>query len=183
MKEAVLEINKTQIFSSDLGTVMHEWESPIMEEKAKWVCQNGGDILEIGFGMGISAGYIQKQKINSHTICEINPQILKNLYKWAQNKPNVTILEGDWYDNIDKMSKYHGILYDPHNDKHWQDFRHVIPKIANPKCKITWWNNHEQAVNLHKLKETMFEVLNVNPPKNTYFNHKHYHMPKCTYNA
>ena len=92
MKEAVLKVNKTQILSPELGTVMHKWESPIMKEKAKWLCEDGGDILELGFGMGISASYIQKQKINSHTICEINPQILKKLHEWAEDKTNVTIL-------------------------------------------------------------------------------------------
>ena len=34
--------------------VMHSWETPIMEKMAKWVCSNGGDILEVGFGTGIA---------------------------------------------------------------------------------------------------------------------------------
>ena len=109
------------IFSNDnivLGneTVMHEWEHPIMEAKADFVCKNGGDIIEFGFGMGISATYIQEHNINSHTICEIHPEIIKNLKEWAKDKPNVIILEGDWYRNLDKMSKYNGILFDTHQD-------------------------------------------------------------------
>ena len=47
---------------------MHEWEYPIMQRYAEWVCQNGGDIIEFGFGMGISATAIQQYNINSHTI-------------------------------------------------------------------------------------------------------------------
>lgn len=183
MLNSVLEINSTQISSPELGTVMHKWEAPIMKAKAEFICQNGGDIIEFGFGMGISATYIQNQKINSHTICEINPQILEKLYKWAQDKPNVIILEGDWYDNVDKMSKYDGILYDTHKDNHWFDFRFIVPQIANPNCRITWWNNHDREKNIHKLKKTTFEILNVDPPKNTYFNYKYYYMPKCIYNA
>ena len=50
--------------------VMMSWESPIMEASAEWVCSGGGDILEIGFGMGISASFIQQQNISSHTIVE-----------------------------------------------------------------------------------------------------------------
>ena len=111
MVEEVLTITKEKINSPNVGTVMHKWEHPIMKVKADFVCQNGGDIIEFGFGMGISANYIQKHNIKSHTICEINPQILETLYIWAQDKPNVTILEGDWYDNIDKMGKYDGILF------------------------------------------------------------------------
>ena len=185
MKESTLKINNTQITSPDLlfPTVMHEWETPIMEEKAKWVCQNGGDVLEVGFGMGISANYIQQQKINSHTICEIHPQILEILHKWAEDKPNVIILEGDWYDNINKMGKYNGILFDTHNDPHVKQFRNIVPKIAKPNCNITWWNNLPEKKDFHRLEKTTFDILNVNPPKNPYFNYKHYYMPKCTYNA
>lgn len=185
MKESTLKINNTQITSPDLtfSTVMHKWETPIMKEKAKWVCQNGGDILEVGFGMGISANYIQKQKINSHTICEIHPQILEILHKWAEDKPNVIILEGDWYDNVNKMSKYNGILFDTHNDPHVKQFRDIAPEIAKPNCNITWWNNLSEKKNFHRLEKTTFDILNVNPVSNSYFNHKHYYMPKCTYNA
>ena len=42
--------------------VMMDWEDPLMSASAAYVCENGGDILEIGFGMGISAGiYIHIQ--------------------------------------------------------------------------------------------------------------------------
>ena len=50
--------------------VMMDWEDPLMSASAAYVCENGGDILEIGFGMGISANYIQSHTINSHTIIE-----------------------------------------------------------------------------------------------------------------
>ena len=32
--------------------VMMDWEDSIMSASAAYICQNGGDILEIGFGMG-----------------------------------------------------------------------------------------------------------------------------------
>jgi hypothetical protein len=46
--------------------VMMDWEHSLMSASAVYVCEGGGDILEIGFGMGISAGYIQSQSISSH---------------------------------------------------------------------------------------------------------------------
>ena len=61
-------ISKTLIFESDKiyfteegiqVEVMMDWEHSLMSASAAYVCENGGDILEIGFGMGISAGYIQ----------------------------------------------------------------------------------------------------------------------------
>ena len=48
--------------------VMMNWEDNIMKAKADYVCENGGDILEVGFGMGISADYIQANNPSSHTI-------------------------------------------------------------------------------------------------------------------
>ena len=76
--------------------VMMDWEAPIMSASAAYICQNGGDILEIGFGMGISAGYIQSHNINSHTIIENHPQIIPLAKAWAQDKPNVNIITSSW---------------------------------------------------------------------------------------
>lgn len=57
-------IDETLIFESDKiyykaandsidMEVMMDWEDAIMKKSADYVCKNGGDILEIGFGMGI----------------------------------------------------------------------------------------------------------------------------------
>ena len=78
-------VDRELIFDSDkiyfireekMFEVMMDWEDEIMKASADYICENGGDILEIGFGMGISAGYIQANNINSHTIIEKHPQII-----------------------------------------------------------------------------------------------------------
>ena len=38
--------------------VMMSWEKPMMKKHAEIVTENGGDILEIGFGMGICLSLI-----------------------------------------------------------------------------------------------------------------------------
>ena len=161
--------------------IMHSWEDDLMRRKAEFVCEQGGDILELGFGMGISANYIQKQKINSHTICEIHPKVVQELNIWKQDKNNVIVLEGDWYDNVVNMDRYDGILFDTHDDIHYMEFfTEVVFKIAKPNCRITWWNNNPRKDNRRlKVKENSdFEIIEVNPPENTYFNHDKYYMPK-----
>ena len=50
--------------------VMMSWEDSLMKRHAEVVCENGGDVLEIGFGMGIAANYIQELNPSSHTIVE-----------------------------------------------------------------------------------------------------------------
>ena len=173
--------NESLKFSDNDMMIMHSWEDELMRLKAKFVCENGGDILELGFGMGISANYIQSQSINSHTICEVHPQVIMKLNKWKKAKTNVITLEGDWYDNISKMGKYDGILFDTHDDVHYSNFfTELVDLIAKPNCRITWWNNlYKEDKRRFKIKqESSFDVIEVNPPKNTYFNNKQYFMPK-----
>jgi len=172
-----------QILTEDNRIVMHEWEHPLMKAKADWVCQNGGNILELGFGMGISASYIQEHKINSHTICENNPEVLERLREWAKDKPNVIVLEGDWYDNVPQMHRYDGILMDTYNDMHWYEFPDILPNITNITCAVTWWNACPAPyyINQEKLPNTEFKVFDIDPPENDYFNHKHYFLPKCIF--
>lgn len=104
--------------------VMMSWEDPLMKTHAEVVCRKGGDILEIGFGMGISANYIQSHNIKSHTIVEYHPEIAKRAREWANDKPNVTILEGDWYDLKETIcqNKYDGVFFDTHMNQH----RHLL---------------------------------------------------------
>lgn len=182
LKDREVEFNNESLkYSDDGNMIMHSWEDELMRLKSEFVCENGGDILELGFGMGISASYIQSQNINSHTICEIHPQVIVELNKWKKDKDNVITLEGDWYDNVVNMGRYDGILFDTHDDIHYMEFfTEVVSKIAKPNCRITWWNNLPKEDNKRlKVKEnSKFEMIEVNPPENTYFNHKEYYMPK-----
>ena len=62
-----LEFNENKIIYTDTEAeweVMMDWEDPLMSASAAYICEGGGDILEIGFGMGISATYIQSHTIN-----------------------------------------------------------------------------------------------------------------------
>ena len=87
--------------------------------KIKQVCDNGGDILEIGFGAGCTANLIQKYNIRTHTIIERDDYFFNKLCKWASDKPNVIVIHGDWVNSIPKDKKYDGIfvdLWDEHED-------------------------------------------------------------------
>ena len=59
----------------DNQIVMHDWEDLMMKKHAEVVCQNGGDILEIGFGSG------------------------DNLVNMSLNKPNNLFIGCDAYYN------------------------------------------------------------------------------------
>ena len=115
-------LNQTLTFESDKiyyndsvyggdREVMMSWEDPLMSASAAYVCQNGGDILEIGFGMGISAGYMHSHSISTHTIVENHPDIIPKAQAWAQRKPNVTIVTGSWYDVKNDLYRFMMFLF------------------------------------------------------------------------
>ena len=116
-KTLVFESNKIYYTENDTQyEVMMDWEDNIMSASAAYICQNGGDILEIGFDMGISANYIQTHTIASHTIIENHPQIITKAQDWASGKSNVIIITGSWFDVKDSLSTYDGLFYDTYGD-------------------------------------------------------------------
>ena len=99
--------------------VMHSAENGLMCEMANIACINGGDILEIGFGLGLSATHVQtKTNINSHTIIEVHPLIYERAIKnWKPKIENTKIILSDWWNVLPFENKlFDGIIHDTHND-------------------------------------------------------------------
>jgi len=158
--------------------VMMDWEDTLMSASAAYITQNGGDILEIGFGMGISANYIQSHSINSHTICENHPQIIPLALDWASDKPNVIISTGSWYDNLDSLSTYDGVFHDTYGDGHLHHLSSSFNTLTNKNAVVTWWNMLPTSSNVHNIPDVEYQEFEVTPPENSYFNHSTYYLPK-----
>ena len=158
--------------------VMMDWEDSLMSASAAYATKNGGDILEIGFGMGISAGYIQSHSINSHTIIENHPDIIPKAQSWASGKSNVSIVTGSWYDNLSKLSTYDGVFYDTFGDKDLAHFSSSLASLTKSGGVATWWNGMSGSRNFFEIPDVVYEVIPVDPPANSYFNYKHYSLPK-----
>lgn len=126
--------------------VMGRWETPLMQEHSNLCTHNHGDILEIGFGLGISSSQIQLTGVRSHTIVEIHPEIAQKAREWATDKPNTTILEGDWYDlrNIIIQKQYDGIFFDPHMDPNRRLFRAEVADKSMKEGGIFTWFKYEE---------------------------------------
>jgi len=112
-KEYKLQFHKNKItWDNPNGNyIQGDWDTPHMEFQAEITCRSGGHILEVGFGMGISANHIQKQNIKSHTIIELNDEIYNKAVEWAKGKPNTRILHGDWK-TIELDEKFDSIFFD-----------------------------------------------------------------------
>ncbi len=176
--ELSLTFESDKITINDLGDeVMMSWEDSLMSASAAYVTQNGGDILEIGFGMGISAGYMHSHSINSHTIVENHPEIIPKAVEWASNKSNVTIVSQSWYDVKDSIGTFDGVFYDTYGDDDLIYFSSSLSGLVKSGTKVTWWNNEPSETNFYNIPNVTYQSISVNPPQNTYFNSTTYYLP------
>ena len=174
-----LVFESDKIIINELGDeVMMDWEDSLMSASADYVANEGGDILEIGFGMGISANYIQSHSIDSHTIVENHPEIIPKAVEWANGKSNVTIISQSWYDVKDSLGTFDGIFYDAYGDDNMNNFSSSLSDWTRAGTKVTWWNNETSETNFHNISNVTYQSISVNPPENTYFNSTTYYLPK-----
>jgi hypothetical protein len=179
---------------SDL-VVMHEWESELMKLHADYVAESKGHVLEIGFGMGLSAGFIQEHNPMSHTIIELHPQIAKIARDWAADKPDVTILEGDWYEVLPTLvegsiqvtpRKFDGIFFDPYGLwSRWEMFSDEIKQHTKVTTRLSHWNAAPGSrgfcgFDKNSYYNVVYEEQEVDPPENDYFMNDIYYLPKVT---
>ena len=143
--------------------IMMNWEHPAMSASAAYITQNGGDILEIGFGMGISAGYIQSHSISSHTIVEPHPQMIEKAVEWANRKSNVNIVSQSWADVTGSLSTYDGIFYDTSFDERHNLFSSSLSSLTKSETKVTFWNSNTNESNIFNIEST-YKQINITPP-------------------
>lgn len=100
---------------SDLADeeIMEAWQTPLMEAMAKIVTESHGDVLEIGFGLGVSASFVQKLGVASHTIIECNDSVVGRYKNWKQKYADchISLIHSLWQEATDQLDIYDGILF------------------------------------------------------------------------
>ena len=94
--------------------IMEDWQIPLMQRMADVVCDTKGDILEIGFGRGISSDMIQAHHVKSHTIIECNEQVIIDYFEDWKNKftgSDIKIIQGLWQDTLASTGLFDGIFF------------------------------------------------------------------------
>ena len=176
-----LTFESDKIIITETGDeVMMSWEDSLMSASAAYVTEGGGDILEIGFGMGIASNYIQSHSINSHTIVENHPEIIPKAVEWASSKSNVTIVSQSWADVTGSLSTYDGVFYDTFEDENYKDFSSSLSTWTKSGTKVTFWNDDDAESNNHQI-QTSYQQINITPPNSAsvYFRNGNttYYMP------
>jgi len=149
--------NKTR---KGTGTVMESWEIPMMQKHVDLLDVKDKDVLEIGFGMGISATMIQNAKPKSHTIIESHPHVLNYFVEKFPYKDNVKMIPGFWQNIIMGLDKYDCIFFDTHMDKA-EDFFNLVDLKLRESGKFTYfhWENFHRKESLYNVERFPMTVI------------------------
>jgi len=197
-----------EVLEIDGHPVMEQWEHPYMAELARVATQNGGVVLEVGFGLGLSGTAIQKFDIEEHIIIEANDGVIARGKEWAKTQPHkVTFMHGLWQDEIKKLKplSVDGVLYDTYpltkeeQHTHQFDFIRQIFSVLKPGGVLTYcnltsigvlrgeynWGQLWRRTQVPHLKsigfdKMSFETVAVTPPDTCkYYSHKEALLPTC----
>jgi amino acid adenylation domain-containing protein len=112
--------------------VMQAWERPLMKAMAEVTTETHGDVLEIGFGMGISATYIQECGVRSHTIVECNAAVAQVFAGWKKQYPqrDIRLISGNWQDVTEQLGNYDSVFFDAYPLSEKDFVEHVIDDVT-----------------------------------------------------
>jgi amino acid adenylation domain-containing protein len=114
--------------------VMQDWERPMMKAMAEIVCETRGDVVEVGFGMGISASAIQDNHPRSHTIIEFNENVIRRFETWRRQYPDsdIRLVRGKWQDAVAELetNRYDGVFFDTYSSDEDEYLNDVLNGIT-----------------------------------------------------
>lgn len=165
--------------------VMEDWEQNYMDMLGAIASHTGGTVLELGYGMGLSAQAIQSHDIDSHIVIECHPDVIKKCvsdFRPAVESGKMHIYSGFWQDVTPTMASgsVDGILFDTYplkeeeiHGNHFWFFKEAY-RLLKPGGILTYYSDeatHLQEPHIRKLMEAGFqrryidfEICNVNPP-------------------
>lgn len=161
--------------------VMQSWELPLMRVMAEAVTEAGGDVLEIGFGMGICATEIARLGCRSYAVIEAHPDVAASARDWGERQPfSVTVHEGLWQEVIPTLDRqYDGIVFDTfplapeERSRNHFPFIPLAPSLLKPGGVLTLYSDETaefRAEHLSLLLNSfpdlrLIRVENLEPPK------------------
>jgi diaminopimelate decarboxylase len=166
--------------------VMEDWERGYMHRLAEIATSRGGTVLELGYGMGISANAIQARPVESHLVVECHPDVIARAIddlREPLEEGRVQILGGFWQavTPLLQPESVDGILFDTYplreDEIHANHFAFFAEgyRLLKPGGVLTYYSDEASAFSpqhLRALCDAGFtdenihsEICNVNPPK------------------
>lgn len=177
--------------------VMQSWELPLMKALAREATMKGGNVLEVGFGMGISAAEIVTSGCTTYTVIEAHPDIAHLARQWGDRQEvEVTVIEGFWEDVIDTLPRmFDAILFDTYplskearHKNHYAFIPHA-PNVLIPGGVLTMYSDetidfraeHLRLLLAHFDEVKLVKVTGLRPPPDCeYWQHDHMVIPVAT---
>lgn len=108
-----LTIEDSKVYCNEFSAMIdHEQWNLAYKTSADKICDNGGKILQIGFGLGNMSHYIHNHDIEVLDIIEPHPELQSHAESLGYSE---NLLKGTWLDWIEKMYdsgiKYDGIYF------------------------------------------------------------------------
>jgi guanidinoacetate N-methyltransferase len=142
--------------------VMQDWESPLMERMALSVTRPGASVLEIGYGLGISAKHVQALGPRTHVIIEANKEVAvcarRDLHD-AILTGRAHVMEGTWEDTVSAgvlrrfaPHGFDGIIFDTYplsqqelRRNHFAFFPHA-QSLLSRRGRFTYFSDEEDRL-------------------------------------
>eukprot|EP00877_Chromochloris_zofingiensis_P014375 jgi/Chrzof1/9191/Cz03g39090.t1 len=138
-----LRYDGDKLLNAEGEAVMMGWEGPLMTRHAQEICRGGGDILNVGFGLGLIDEAIQSHNPRTHTIIEAHPDVYAHMLQLGWDKrPGVRILFGRWQDVLGQLGTYDGIFFDTYGEyyEELRSFHLHLPDLLNPAGVYSFFN-------------------------------------------
>jgi guanidinoacetate N-methyltransferase len=124
--------DRTQASLTD-QQIMEDWQLPVMRAMVDAVADPGCDLLEVGFGRGVSAQMIQDRGVGSHTILECNETVMTRFEQWrASQQQDIILVPGLWQDTIPGLGQFDSIFFHtyPLNEDEYMEYVHGATTFA-----------------------------------------------------
>ena len=141
------------------SAVMERWETPMLQRQIDLLDVKDKDVLEIGYGMGITAKMIQNAEPKSHTIIECHPQVINYAKSTFPYIDKVNLVGNFWQNVIMSMGKFDRIFFDQHLDDYDAFFQIIDMKLREDGIfSYFHWENFHKNESLYNVVREPFET-------------------------
>lgn len=150
--------------------VMQRWEAPLMRAMVQAACRPGDSVLEVGFGLGLSATEIQKCRPAKHTIIEASAEIAREAREWRKKhgRSEIEIIEARWEHAELPSSAFDAVFFDTYPSdeaeiarnlelgrKDAEKFFPIAERVIVPGGRFTFYTGAEIGL-LMRVQDALF---------------------------